>query len=58
MPKSLAEIKSLLSEIDHAVEPIAIKRAGDSDLKLIVYAIHSLVSCVEDLAEHLGSVGH
>jgi hypothetical protein len=54
MSKSLAEIRSLLTEIDNAVEPIAIRRAGDSDLKLIVFAIHNLVTCMEELVERVG----
>lgn len=49
MPMSLTEILDALAGIDNHVESIALSHPAGSDLNVLAYAIHNLVTCVEAL---------
>jgi hypothetical protein len=53
MPRDIREVLATLKDIDNHVEPIAIRSPDDSDLHTIAYALHNLVICVRDVAEHV-----
>jgi hypothetical protein len=56
MPREISEVLAILQDIDEHVEPIAVQSPPESELRTLAFAVHNLVICVEEIAEHVAGM--